>query len=397
MRRRIQIEPYWFIIAILIAAGAALFIYHLTSGNTPDRAALTISAFNFDIFWYGIILVSGIALGAYVTSRLAKERAELTFEQTVPQNLRRIPLSSLDLPEDLEKQLRKRKMGSLGSILYQWGLNSQIVGFKKPQNATLLDILSSQEGVEDQWLVDAPWRQWNPEYVWSGVVWVLILAVIGARLYHILTPSPSMAEIGINSALDYFQNPLQLINLRSGGLGIYGAVLGGLLGIIIFSKRQKISAIAWADLAVVGLALGQSVGRWGNFINQELYGEPSNLPWAISIDPANRLTDYSQFETFHPAFLYASLWSFVTFLILLRLARKHQHQLYTGDITAVYFLLFGIGRILLELVRLDSRPFIIVDISFGVPVATVVSIVIGLAMAALLIWRHLIRKPASNT
>ncbi len=397
MRRRIQIEPYWFIIAILIAAGAALFIYHLTSGNTPDRAALTISAFNFDIFWYGIILVSGIALGAYVTSRLAKERAELTFEQTVPQNLRRIPLSSLDLPEDLEKQLRKRKMGSLGSILYQWGLNSQIVGFKKPQNAALLDILSSQEGVEDQWLVDAPWRQWNPEYVWSGVVWVLILAVIGARLYHILTPSPSMAEIGINSALDYFQNPLQLINLRSGGLGIYGAVLGGLLGIIIFSKRQKISAIAWADLAVVGLALGQSVGRWGNFINQELYGEPSNLPWAISIDPANRLTDYSQFETFHPAFLYASLWSFVTFLILLRLARKHQHQLYTGDITAVYFLLFGIGRILLELVRLDSRPFIIGDISFGVPVATVVSIVIGLAMAALLIWRHLIRKPASKT
>lgn len=397
MRRRIQIEPYWFIIAILIAAGAALFIYHLTSGNTPDRAAITISAFNFDIFWYGIILVSGIALGAYVTSRLAKERAELTFEQTVPQNLRRIPLSSLDLPDDLEKQLRKRKMGSLGSILYQWGLNSQIVGFKEPQNAVLLDILSSQEGVEDQWLVDAPWRQWNPEYVWSGVVWVLILAVIGARIYHILTPSPSMAEIGINSALDYFQNPLQLINLRSGGLGIYGAVLGGLLGIIIFSKRQKISAIAWADLAVVGLALGQAVGRWGNFFNQELYGEPSTLPWAISIDPANRLADYTQFETFHPAFLYASLWSLVTFLILLRLARKHRGQLYTGDVTAVYFLLFGIGRILLELVRLDSRPFVAGNISFGLPVATVVSIVIVVIMAALLIWRHILRKPATKT
>jgi len=396
MRRRIQIEPYWFIVAGLIAVGAALFIYHLVSGNTPDRAAITISAFNFDIFWYGIILVSGIALGAYVTSRLAKERAELTFQETVPQELRRVTLTSLDMPEELEIQLRKRKIGSLGSLLFQWGLNSQIVGLKKPQNAALLDILSSQEGVEDKWLVDAPWRQWNPEYVWSGVVWVLILAVIGARIYHILTPSPSMAEIGINSALDYFQNPLQLINLRSGGLGIYGAILGGLLGIIIFAKRQRISAIAWADLAVVGLALGQAVGRWGNFVNQELYGEPSSLPWAINIDPAHRLSGYTEFETFHPAFLYASLWSLVTFVILLRLARKHRHQLYTGDITAVYFILFGIGRIMLELVRLDSRPFVIANINLGLPVATVVSIVFGLAMAILLIWRHLIRKPRSK-
>jgi len=374
MRRRIQIEPYWFIVAGLIAVGAALFIYHLVSGNTPDRAAITISAFNFDIFWYGIILVSGIVLGAYVTSRLARERAELTFQETVPQELRRETLTSLDMPEELEIQLRKRKIGSLGSLLFQWGLNSQIVGLKKPQNAALLDILSSQEGVEDKWLVDAPWRQWNPDYVWSGVVWVLILAVIGARIYHILTPSPSM----------------------SGGLGIYGAILGGLLGIIIFAKRQRISAIAWADLAVVGLALGQAVGRWGNFVNQELYGEPSSLPWAINIDPAHRLSGYTEFETFHPAFLYASLWSLVTFVILLRLARKHRHQLYTGDITAVYFILFGIGRIMLELVRLDSRPFVIANINLGLPVATVVSIVFGLAMAILLIWRHLIRKPRSK-
>ncbi len=396
MRRKLQVEPYWYIIGLLIAVGAILFINHLISGETPDRTALTISAFKFDIFWYGIILVSGIALGAFVSYRLAIEWAAFDFQKEVPANLRRVPIAALDLPDDLESQLRKRGLGTLGTVLYEWGLNSQIVGLKEPQNAKLLEILSSHDGVDEQWLIDAPWRQWNPDYVWNGIVWVLIFGVVGARIYHILTPSPSMAEIGINSALDYFRSPLQLINLRSGGLGIYGAVIGGLLGIIVFSKRQRISAIAWADLAVVGLALGQVVGRWGNFFNQELYGQPSDLPWAIYIDPSNRLSDYVQFETFHPAFLYASLWSLITFVILLRLARKHRQQLFRGDLTAVYFLLFAIGRILLELVRLDSRSFAIGGVDLGMPVATVVSIVFGITMAALLLWRHVLSKPSDK-
>ncbi len=396
MKRKLQVEPYWYIIGLLIVAAAILFINHLVSGETPDRVALTIAAFNFDIFWYGVILVAGIGLGAYVSSRLARERAELDFREEVPSNLRRIPISALDLPQDIENHLRKSGIGTLGAVLYQWGLNSQIIGLKKPQNEKLLESLAAQDGVNEQWLVDAPWRQWNPDYVWSGVVWVLIFGVVGARIYHILTPSPSMAEIGINSAWDYFQNPLQLVNLRGGGLGIYGAVIGGLLGIIVFSKRQRISAIAWSDLAVVGLALGQAIGRWGNFFNQELYGRPSDLPWAIKIDASNRLTGYTQSEMFHPTFLYASLWSLLTFFILLRLARKHRQRLYTGDITAAYFLLFAIGRILFELVRLDSRSFAIGGFDLGLPVATVVSIVIGVAMAALLLWRHVLSKPTAK-
>lgn len=392
MRRKLQVEPYWYIIGLFIVAAAILFINHLVSGETPDRVALTIAIFNFDIFWYGVILVAGIALGAYVSSRLARERAELDFREEVPTNLRRTPISALDLPQDIENHLRKSGIGTLGAVLYQWGLNSQIIGLKKPQNEKLLESLTTQDGVNEQWLVDAPWRQWNPDYVWSGVVWVLIFGVVGARIYHILTPSPSMAEIkGINSAWDYFQNPQMLFDLRSGGLGIYGAVIGGLLGIIVFAKRQRISAIAWSDLAVVGLSLGQVIGRWGNFFNQELYGGPTNLPWAIKID--HPLPGFEQFEMFHPAFLYASLWSLLTFIILLRLARKHRQRLYTGDITAAYFLLFAIGRILLELVRLDSRSFVIGGLDLGLPVATVVSIVIGVAMAALLLWRHVLSKP----
>ena len=109
-------------------------------------------------------------------------------------------------------------------------------------------------------------------------LWCLILGVIGARLYHVLTPSPSMAAFGIESPIDYFRNPSQLINLRNGGLGIYGGMAGGALGLFWYTRRQKLSMIAWADLAVVGMALGQVFGRWGNYFNQELYGRPSNLP-----------------------------------------------------------------------------------------------------------------------
>jgi phosphatidylglycerol:prolipoprotein diacylglycerol transferase len=395
MRHKLKVEPYWYIIILLFVGALILFINHLVTGETPDRVALTISAFNFDIFWYGVIIVAGIGLGAYVTSRLAGERAEISFHDVVPAKLRRMSLSTLDLPQDIENQLRKNNVGTLGSLLYQWGLNSKMIGLKRPQNEQLFESLKAHDGVDEQWLFDAPWRQWNPDYVWSGVVWVLVFAVVGARIYHILTPSPDMARFDIYSAWDYFQNPFKMVDIRSGGLGIYGGVIGGLLGLIVFSFRQRISAIAWADIAVVGLALGQAIGRWGNFINQELYGRPTDLPWAIKID--DPLPGYEQFEMFHPAFLYVSLWSLLTFFILLTLARKHRQRLYTGDITAVYFLLFAIGRILAELVRLDSRSFVIGGMDFGVPIATVVSIVIGLAMAALLVWRHVLSKPSGKS
>lgn len=390
--RRIRIEPYWIIIAIFLIAVSVLYIYHLASGSTPDRVALHIEAFDFDIYWYGVIIVAGISLGAYVTSRLASERAVKAFNLDVPEQVKEKTLSILGLPEEIDSRLKKGGFESVGDVLFQWGLNPQLLGLKKEQREIVQEHLREQDEIDEQWLIDAPWRQWNPDYVWSGIVWALVFAIIGARLYHVLTPSPSMSEIGINSALDYFRNPLELINLRSGGLGIYGAVIGGLLGIIIFTWRQRISAFAWSDLAVVGLSLGQVFGRWGNFFNQELYGRPTDLPWAVHIDPLHRLAGYTSFERFHPAFLYASLWNLLTFLILIYLARRRSDRLFTGDLTAIYFLLFAIGRILLELVRLDSRPFVIGDLDFGLPVATVVSIAIVLIMLGILLWRHVIRR-----
>ena len=89
------------------------------------------------------------------------------------------------------------------------------------------------------WMDDPVWRSWNPEYVWTGVIWCIVFGVIGARLYHVFTPSPSMAAFGIESPADYFRNPEQLINVRNGGLGIYGGIVGGLIGLLLFCVASQ--------------------------------------------------------------------------------------------------------------------------------------------------------------
>ncbi len=393
--RPLNIEPYWYLIALFSVGAAFVFIRHLATAETPSRVALHISFLAFDIFWYGILIVGGIALGTWVTSRLAAERAQRALIAHVPAKIRRRPLSQLNLPDKIAATFKKRSMNTLGQLLLEWGLDPNRLALSRSDREAVRQALEETPDVEEAWLENAPWRTWNPDFAWSGVAWALVFAVIGARLYHVLTPSPSMAAVGIESPLDYFRNPSQLIDIRSGGLGIYGAIAGGALGLLIYTRRNKIPAIAWADLAVVGLALGQFVGRWGNFFNQELYGAPSDLPWAIFIDPIYRLDDYVNFDTFHPAFLYESLWNLMAFLVLLTLARRQWRRLQVGDLTALYLVFYAVGRILLELVRLDSRTVSLAGADLGLPVATLVSLIIALPMAGLLLWRHLLHRETS--
>jgi phosphatidylglycerol---prolipoprotein diacylglyceryl transferase len=390
-----KIEVYWIPIIAFLVVSLGIYVYHLISGWMPGRAALHISAFNFDIYWYGVIIISGVVLGTHVTSRLAKERAIRVFEEQVPASVRLGPVSDLSLPDEISTAFAKRGYETIGDILLQWGFNQGQLGLNSAGQKVVADVLVSHPHIKAVWLENAPWRIWNPDYAWSGIIWILIFAIIGARIYHILTPSPSMAEIGINSFADYLRNPLQLINLRTGGLGIYGGIAGGAIGLLIYTNRQRIPTIGWADLGVIGVALGQSVGRWGNFFNQELYGGPSNLPWAVHIDPAYRLTAYTDIAYYHPAFLYESLWSLMSFLVLLTLARRYHRRLQTGDLMAMYLVLYAAGRILLEFIRLDSRTVSLAGFELGVPVATVVSIVVAAPMALLLLWRHAYSRDGS--
>ncbi|MFN2136439.1 MAG: prolipoprotein diacylglyceryl transferase family protein, partial [Candidatus Promineifilaceae bacterium] len=125
---------------------------------------------------------------------------------------------------------------------------------------------------------------------------------------------------------------------------------------------------------------------WGNFFNQELYGRPSNLPWAIKID--HPLPAYAAYERFHPAFLYESIWSFLTFLLLYFLTRRYVERFLPGEITALYLILYAAGRSLLELTRLDSRTVSVGGLDTGIAVATLVSLVIAVLAVALVAFRR---------
>lgn len=219
------------------------------------------------------------------------------------------------------------------------------------------------------------------EFVWDALIWVLIAGIIGARLWHVFTPPPSMVAMGYTTQY-YLTHPLALINTRAGGLGIPGAVIGGGLGLYFYSRRRKQSFMVWADIAVPGVALAQAIGRWGNFFNQELYGKPSTLPWAIYIDPGNRVPGYEQFSTFQPLFLYESLWNLVNMVFLLFMSRRFASWLKDGDLLLMYLVGYPVGRFFLEFLRLDSPRFGTINVN------QMVMLVVALASGFLLFWRH---------
>jgi phosphatidylglycerol:prolipoprotein diacylglycerol transferase len=224
-------------------------------------------------------------------------------------------------------------------------------------------------------------RDQDTEFVWDGLVWVLIGGIIGARLWHIFTPTPSDIAVGLTTKY-YLTHPLDAINIRSGGLGIPGAVIGGMLALFWFCRRRGISFALWVDIAAPGLALGQAIGRWGNFINQELYGPPTDLPWGIFIEPQYRLPGFKEFERFHPLFLYESLWNLMNMGILLWLGRKYKNQLKSGDLLLVYLIIYPVGRVLLEFIRLNSAEIA------GINANQAVMLLVAISAAAWLFTRH---------
>lgn len=228
-------------------------------------------------------------------------------------------------------------------------------------------------------------RKFDPEIVWDALIWVLVGGIVGARLWHVFSPPPSMVASGITTYF-YLTHPFDLINLTKGGLGIPGAVIGGGLALYFYTRRQKISFATWADIATPTLALGQAIGRWGNFINQELYGAPSNLPWAITIDPAHRLPEYASQATYHPLFLYESLWNVLNMVFLLWIERRFGDRLKPGDLFLVYLIGYPVGRFFLEFLRLDASQL------GGINFNQTFMLIIAIAAGALLFIRH--RQPA---
>lgn len=220
----------------------------------------------------------------------------------------------------------------------------------------------------------------DPELVWDLLIWLIIGGVVGARLWHIFTPPPSSIAAGFTT-WHYLTHPLDAINLRLGGLGIPGAVIGGAVALFFWARKSKHSFAEWADIAAPALALGQAVGRWGNFFNQELYGAPTNLPWKLYIDRLHRLPGFYDVEYYHPLFLYESLWNLANMFLLLWLGKKYDRKLRDGDLFFIYLVTYPLGRFLLEFLRLDSAQ--VAGLNANQTLMAVVAVV-----SAFLLWRR---------
>lgn len=233
------------------------------------------------------------------------------------------------------------------------------------------------------WLAyrEAARRGHNPEIVWDLLIWLIIGGIIGARLWHVFTPSPSLIAQGIDTYY-YLTHPFDLINVRRGGLGIPGAVIGGALALFFFARKRKLSFFEWTDIAAPSLALGQAIGRWGNYFNQELYGAPTNLPWKIFIEPARRLQGFADKEYYHPLFLYESLWNLANMGLLIWISRRFPERLKTGDVFLVYLVTYPVGRFLLEFLRLDSSQL------SGINANQTFMAIVAILATLTLLWRH---------
>lgn len=231
----------------------------------------------------------------------------------------------------------------------------------------------------------------DPDHLWNGLVWVVLAGIIGARIYHVLTPSPST---GI-SALDYItKDPINLIAIWRPGLGLPGALIGGGLVALIYARRNGMDWWVWADLIMPGVALGQAVGRLGNFFNQELYGKPTDLPWAITIRPENRVSGYEEFSRFHPMFLYEMIMNLLICGGLMWIERRFPDRLRAGDLLGLYAIFYFGGRFFLEFLKLDAPPLV-----GGFTIAQGVSVLAVAAGVIFIYARHRLvaRQTSSET
>jgi len=190
--------------------------------------------------------------------------------------------------------------------------------------------------------------------------YLIIGGFLGARLYHVLSEWPY-----------YLKHPWQVFAVWQGGLGIYGAVIVGGLILFWFCKKYKLNFLSLADLLVPSLILGQAIGRWGNYFNQEVFGKPTNLPWGIPIKTMARPSEFISSQYFHPTFLYESIWNFLIFLILIFVLVKIFPK--PGRIFSLYLILYSFGRFFLEFLRIDSQP-----VFFNLRLAQIVSLLVFL-------------------
>lgn len=229
-----------------------------------------------------------------------------------------------------------------------WYLPVPGTALQLPIRAYALCILT---GIVVAWIIGA--RRWKArggaqETLETALLVAIPLGIIGARLYHVITDHQLYFGPG--------KHPIEALYIWNGGLGIWGAVAAGALGMWLVCRRHGASFAAMADALAPGLLVAQGIGRLGNWFNQELFGRPTNLPWGLEIDPAHRPPGYQQYSTFHPTFLYEMLWVFLVAAVLVFLDRRF--RLGHGQVFMLYVVMYTFGRFWVESLRIDPANHI---------------------------------------
>jgi len=191
--------------------------------------------------------------------------------------------------------------------------------------------LALREGIKEDYLIEM-------------IFWGIIAGIVGARLYYVAF------EFDL-----YRKYPMEIFKIWNGGLAIHGAIFGALLSGFLYTRLRKSAGISFwqaSDIFTSVLPLAQAIGRWGNFMNHEAYGAPTNLPWKMYVPPAYRMPGFGQYEYFHPTFLYESLWDLFVFFLVFNYTRKSRKRY--GETTGLYLVLYSAGRYFVEGLRLDS-------------------------------------------
>ncbi len=234
------------------------------------------------------------------------------------------------------------------------------------------------------WLGDRRWvaRGGQPGTIADVALWAVPFGIIGGRLYHVISDNQLYfgdGGSGLAGALQVWQ----------GGLGIWGAVLGGALGAWIACRRRGIPLPPLGDAVAPGIILAQAIGRLGNYFNQELFGAPTQLAWGLQIDPVNRPSGFEAFETFHPTFLYELLWNLAVFAVLLWADRRF--TMGHGRVFALYIALYCLGRVWIEMLRIDTANHIL-----GLRLNVWTALLVGLAAVVYIIISAR-RRPGRET
>jgi prolipoprotein diacylglyceryl transferase len=184
-------------------------------------------------------------------------------------------------------------------------------------------------------------RGHDPKLMERAGIWAVAMGIVGARLGYVIT-HPSAR-----------QSLVDAIRVWDGGLAFFGGLTGGAIAMIVVMRRAGVPISHVADAVAPAIPLAQAIGRWGNYFNQELYGKPTDLPWALEITVENRVTGYRQFETFHPTFLYESLLNLVVVGIILWVDKRFRPP--AGSLFGVYLILYGLVRFGMEFLRIDTE------------------------------------------